>query len=353
MLRQITIVVLSLALLFWVWGVREYSSQPLTTPGLSTPGLSTLGAADPASAVEGVSSTQAAITTPRFSSNNDCRDCHLEIFEEWLSDQHAQAWFNEPLLPQDPKRTECNNCHAPLPVLETGVLELPKIRGDRFEEGVGCIECHWNVDHVEGPRPASDAACAPRFNPLFSKSEICASCHAPHGTLDEWRETHWAQQGDQCQECHMPWVDAPSVTGGPPRRRRSHAMRSQRDPEMLREAVRMEVSLSQQVLQVELENHGAAHNVPGEIFNREMFLMTVWRDAEGEEVGRHRESFKTVRREQRATNVSTQLRPGEVRSFEYPAPFGAVRAQVRLGYKYLLYLPDSTAVSVWEKEVTL
>ena len=98
-----------------------------------------------------------------FTTNAGCQPCHQEIYAEWQADQHSQAWFNFG-QPQDPKRTECNNCHAPLPILEVGIMTLPVIRGDRFEEGVGCIECHQNVDHVEGPRPTAEAACNPVQN---------------------------------------------------------------------------------------------------------------------------------------------------------------------------------------------
>jgi len=205
---------------------------------------------------------------------------------------------------------------------------------------------------MEGPRPARTAPCNPAVNPQRSESIICASCHAPHGSLGEWQASDWARKGYECQTCHMPLVDAPAVTGGPPVRRRSHRMRSQRDPDVLRGAVSLETRLLRDgQLEVLAANVGAAHNVPGEISNREMFLLTRVTNREGLLVAEHRESFKTPDRKQRASIPSTQLRPGETRRFAYAlgAPHGKV--EVFLGYKLLLFVPDDRSILVWEKSL--
>lgn len=288
-----------------------------------------------------------------FASNADCKACHEEIYAEWQEDQHSMAWFNTPWLPQDPKRSECNNCHAPQPILQVGINELPLIRTDRFEEGVGCLECHQRHDQVEGPLPSADAACNPRRNAVFSDSSICNSCHAPHGSYDEWKASEWGRKGVTCQGCHMPEVERPSATGGAPRRVRSHRMRTQRDPTMLQESITLETVRDGGQLVVSLTNGGTGHNVPGEIYNRQMVVLTTFLDRDGAELESHREILKTVKREQRASETSTQLRPGEKRTWRYdPAP-GAVRATVRVGYKFLFLLPDSTGITVHEAEVAL
>ncbi|MHC4812945.1 MAG: cytochrome c3 family protein [Planctomycetota bacterium] len=285
-----------------------------------------------------------------FITNAGCQPCHQEIYAEWQADQHSQAWFNFG-QPQDPKRTECNNCHAPLPILEVGIMTLPVIRGERFEEGVGCIECHQNVDHVEGPRPTAEAACNPVQNKAFTESRICHSCHAPHGTFAEMQDTRFAKEGYTCQRCHMPFVERASFTGGPVRKVRSHRMRTQRDAGVLQEAVTLAVNVADGKVRVSLTNVGAAHNVPGEIFNREMFVTTTVLDAKGEEVARHRESIKTVRREQRATIKSTQIKPGETRVYRYDLAVDHGKVRVWVGYKLLFMVPDNTAMTVWEREV--
>ncbi|MBI4605247.1 MAG: hypothetical protein HY721_25065 [Planctomycetes bacterium] len=340
LLRWTAILLLSGALASWVYAVHRLAGRPPGGPS---------AASRPAARPEAIAPGPFA-----FRSNEECEPCHREIYEEWVDDQHALAWFNEPLLPQDPLRVECNNCHAPRPVLETGIEALPVIRGERFEEGVGCIECHRNGGHAEGPLPSAEAPCNPRRNPAFTGSAICASCHAPHGAIDEWRGSAWAAKGYTCQACHMPLVDAPSVTSGPVRRRRSHRMRSQRDPEVLREAVRLEARLVEpREVEVSLTNAGAGHSVPGEISNRELFVRTVVTDAAGREVARHRESFQAVRREQRASVPSTQLRSGETRTFRYALGAERGKVTVSVGYKLLAHIPDERSVLVWREEIAV
>lgn len=275
----------------------------------------------------------------KFTKNSECRACHEEVWKEFEQDQHALAWFNQPLLSQDPKKTECNNCHAPQPILEVGYEKLPEIRTSRFEEGVGCIECHQNVDHVEGPLAGAEAPCNPVHNPAFATSNICNSCHAPHGSFDEWKASEWAKKGFTCQGCHMPLVERPSATGGPVRKVRSHRMRTQRDPSMLKEAVTLEAKIEGRKIVVSLANTGTGHNVPGEIFNRAMTVVTTVADAAGEEVASHRESLKTVKREQRSSEHSTQLKPGEKRTWTYDLPEGNGKVKVEVRYLFLYLLP--------------
>jgi RNase P subunit RPR2 len=344
-LRYCLIALLLVLLSGWLGLVSRLSREPLHGPAQ---------AASPPrpNQAQAVAGGGLRLEPFRFKSNDECEPCHREVFEEWFHDQHALAWFNEPLLPQDPRRTECNNCHAPLPVLEVGIEALPRIRAERFHEGVGCIECHRSHDHVEGPRPSAEAACNPRFNPEFSESLICSSCHAPHSSLEEWTASAWAKKGTTCQACHMPLVDAPAVSGGPIVRRRSHRMLSQRDPAFLARAVELEARVVDGArLEVAVTNSGAGHSVPGEIFNREVFLETQVLDREGKVMKLHRESFKTVQREQRASVPSTQLQAGERRSFAYELGPGRGRARVRLGYKLFVYLPDAQAQTVAEREV--
>lgn len=275
----------------------------------------------------------------KFTRNAECKACHEEIWKEFEQDQHALAWFNQPLLQPDPKKTECNNCHAPQPILEIGYEKLPEIRTSRFEEGVGCIECHQNVDHVEGPLATSEAPCNPVHNPAFTTSNICNSCHAPHGSYDEWKDSEWARKGFTCQACHMPLVERPSATGGPVRKVRSHRMRTQRDPSMLKESVTLEARIEGRRVIVSLANTGTGHNVPGEINNREMFVITAVTDAAGEQVASHRESLRTITRQKRSSEQSTQLKPGEKRTWTYDLPEGKGRVKVQVNYAFLYLFP--------------
>jgi len=347
-LRAILVVLVAGALATWVCWVHRLAGEPLGIPGLSQVLPSAPSTAEPSSALAGA----AAKAVLSFTSNVECEPCHREIYQEWFQDQHALAWFNTPLLAQDPKLVECNNCHAPVPILETGIDKLPIIRTGRFEEGVGCLECHQNRDRVEGPRGGTRGACNPTYNESFAESIICSSCHAAHGSYAEWQGSDWARKGYTCQACHMPLVDAPVVTGGPVLRRRSHRMRTQRDPEVLRAAVTVDASIVDgRKVEIRVANVGAAHNVPGEISNRELFLAAVVRDRDGRVVREHRESFKTPRRTQRASIPSTQLRPGETRTITYDLEPEHGKVEIFLGYKLLLYVPDDRSILVEEKNL--
>lgn len=339
-LRILAILLLAAGLAGFVLVTRRLAREPLQAPEPAQPA----GPAQPASATP-------ELPPLAFASNLECKPCHEEIWAEWSGDQHALAWFNEPLLPQDPKRTECNNCHASEPILETGLDKLAVIRTSRFEEGIGCIECHKNGTHVEGPLPDGIAPCNPRENALFVDSSICNPCHAQHGSYAEWQASRFADEGITCQGCHMPLVERPSASGGAPRKVRSHRMRTQRDASMLAEAVELDARLADGALHVSLANVGAGHSVPGEIFDREMFVATRFVDAGGIELERHRESLKAVRREQRSTEPSTQLVAGDTRRWSYDLPAGSGVAEVQVGYKLFFFLPDEAASIVHVAQV--
>ncbi|MBI4243525.1 MAG: hypothetical protein HY606_05500 [Planctomycetes bacterium] len=290
----------------------------------------------------------------RFVSNNQCKSCHQEIWDELSKDQHMYAWFNGIFFPQDPGRTECSSCHAPQPILEIGIQNNAVVRNSRFEEGVGCIECHKYNDEVHGPLPSSEADCNPRFNKVFKDSSYCNPCHAFHGTYNEWKTTKWAEQGVTCQQCHMPEVDRPSSTGGKMRKARSHKMLGPRSLELLQSAVSFECNVINKEIVISLSNTGAAHNVPGEISNRELFLMVTVTDKEGKELAKYRESFKAPPRQQRSTEQSTQLKPGETRKFTYKLGEGSGKAAVKLGYRlnvFNFFVTDESARALYEKVI--
>ncbi|MBI4613513.1 MAG: hypothetical protein HY720_07885 [Planctomycetes bacterium] len=287
-----------------------------------------------------------------FHSNNECRSCHEGVWKEMVgdpgedvrgeawarsADQHPAAWFNAFFEP-DPLRIECSSCHAPLPILQTGLGTEPFVRLDRHEEGVGCIECHRNGDTVEGPLPASPAACQPVENPAFARSDACAPCHAPHGSVEELAGSEWGRKGYACQTCHMPEVERPSATGGPVRPARSHRMLSFRDPDFLRGAVSTRASIDGRLLHVSIENDGTGHRFPGEIYNRRVVLSvrmagadgTPFSGAGGEDPYAHDEVFKTVPRPQRGSEPDTRIAPFETREFSFDLPPAKGTARVRL-----------------------
>lgn len=286
-----------------------------------------------------------------FVSNAECVACHQEIADECAADEHARAWFNKPLMPQDPKRTECVSCHASQPILEVGLDKMPLVRGGRYEEGIGCIECHKMNDTVHGPLPTAEAACNPVQNKIFTDPMVCAPCHAPHGTIDEWKASEWPKKGFTCQTCHMPEVERVSAKGGTVRKVRSHKMLTQRDPEFLKKAVSVKTKIEGDTLSITITNDNTGHNFPGEIFNREAFLKTEIFNEAGERIADYRESMKTPPRPQRGTEHTSQIKAGESKTHTYTLPAGKITIVMMLGYKLFIFNPDMSATEMWKETI--
>ncbi|HLG42004.1 MAG TPA: cytochrome c3 family protein [Planctomycetota bacterium] len=281
-----------------------------------------------------------------FKSNDECKTCHFDIWQECRSDEHSQAWNNKPLFPQDPKRTECVSCHASVPILDHGLDKEIAVRADRFEEGIGCIECHKLNDGVNGPLPSIEAPCNPTFDGRFQTSDTCIPCHAPHGTFEEWKASSWKNK--TCQECHMPIVERSSAAGGPVRKVRSHKFLSARQPEFLQSAVKAEAAFESGTLVIKITNHNTGHNFPGEISNREVILHTRFLNDLGLPIASHRESMQAPPRPQRLDKPTTQIRAGETRVHRYAPPaedWRSVRCTIE--YKFLSFW--HSGVPVWEQ----
>jgi len=287
-----------------------------------------------------------------FTTNEACAGCHAEVAEACAKDQHARAWFNGPLFPQDPRRTECASCHAPRPILEVGLDQPATVRATRHEEGVGCIACHRDGRAVRGPYPAGPAPCNPVQDPRYLEVQVCAPCHARHGTIREWQASRFAREGVSCQACHMPRIER-RRPDGTTRRVRSHRMRSGRDPAFLRGAIETRAAVRAGLLTIEIETPGVGHSFPGEIFNREAVL-TIEVLGPGDAVlATHRESMRAAERSQRTTDPGTQIRSGETRRYRYPLPATARRARIVFGYKLFFLDPDRKAMPIWTETLEI
>jgi hypothetical protein len=78
---------------------------------------------------------------------------------------------------------------------------------------VSCISCHLAPDGgllARNDRP--EVPCRPLRSSEFLAVDACASCHNQHQTTDQWRASHWQQQGTDCAACHMPRSSACAPT---------------------------------------------------------------------------------------------------------------------------------------------
>ena len=228
-----------------------------------------------------------------------CGICHREIYQEWKTSYHAQAYvdpFFQAYWQKDRNIWICLNCHSPMQPqqpwkilgLEGGKIHKP-IREDNPEydpefqkEGITCAACHVREGVIEGPFEDSKAPHPTRYSPRFRTTEICFTCHqvpsgpfqfyngGPCSTFPEFEAGPYAKRGMICQDCHMPSVDRPAAEGGPVRSTRRHLWRGGHSPEMIRQAVTIQASAGQATYQpgdtarykLTLANSGAGHKIP-------------------------------------------------------------------------------------------
>lgn len=206
-----------------------------------------------------------------FTSSEQCKACHADVFAEWADSWHAQAW-NDPevrALSNDFANSDCIDCHAPKPVFETGVGVRVLPRSSRRAEGVDCIACHLlpqghvSGGLVAGTRDVPSAPCKPVAVRDLGSSAFCAVCHDQHDTTKQWKATDYATRGIGCIECHMPERETPPGAATKARGRH-HAMAGGHDLELVRRAVAMRGKRDGTRWVVEVENVGAGHHFPTE-----------------------------------------------------------------------------------------
>jgi len=229
----------------------------------------------------------------------DCGTCHQEIYEEWKTSYHAKAYadpFFQAYWKKDNNIWICLNCHSPLENqqpwiihgLEDGNIKKPiksqNLRHDpEFQlEGITCAACHVRDGVIEGPFENSVAPHPTRYSPLFRSTDICFTCHqvpsgpfqfyngGPCSTFPEFVQGPYPNKGYICQTCHMPEVVRPVAINGPVRQGRRHLWRGGHFPEMIKQAVSVdlvsdppEFKAGQNVKFIlKFNNAGAGHKIP-------------------------------------------------------------------------------------------
>lgn len=139
----------------------------------------------------------------------DCGECHVAIYSEWKTSEHARSYSSPDFAAATGGRTfsRCMGCHIP----DTVFNGTPRPRSHRFDEGVTCITCHLVDGKMAGPIPTS-AAVLPHpvvLQPKFYRSsELCGKCH--EGTF---KQTQAQPASPSCQQCHMPPVKRKNTQG--------------------------------------------------------------------------------------------------------------------------------------------
>ncbi|MBI3606908.1 MAG: hypothetical protein HY207_02960 [Nitrospirae bacterium] len=229
----------------------------------------------------------------------ECGQCHREIYEEWKSSIHAQAFvdpFFQAFWKKDKHIWICLNCHTPLENQQPElILEIPRNRVEKAVkkpnpnydpdfrlEGITCAACHVRDGVILGPFDDSVAPHPTRYDPMYRTTETCYRCHqvpsgpfqfyrfGPCGTYPEYEGGPYYKAGYICQTCHMPEVERPVAAGGPIRKGRRHLWRGGHDPEQLKRAVTVRLQAdpadiapgTDAQFTLTLTNSGAGHYLP-------------------------------------------------------------------------------------------
>ncbi len=170
-----------------------------------------------------------------------CLDCHDKIFRQHSQSMHAKSfddpvfqaqYFNE-VLPRSMSEglsgeaRGCIACHAPVAYMKTNGYIFSKQQVDPAMSGVTCDFCHTirgykgenpgdgNYISIPGSRKLGPFKSETNWHHVYSelqtKSEFCAICHERinrngleiMSTFTEWRNSRYAAEGIQCQDCHM------------------------------------------------------------------------------------------------------------------------------------------------------
>lgn len=248
-----------------------------------------------------------------------CGTCHREIYEEWKTSIHAQAYqdpFFQAYWKKDRQIWVCLNCHTPLENQQpTLIKEIPRGRVEKAvqapnprydpeyqKEAITCAACHVRDGVILGPYDDSVAPHPTKSDPAFRTTQVCYRCHnvvsgpaqfyrfGPCGTYAEYEGKYFMKEkGMICQSCHMPEVGRPVATGGPIRQGRRHLWKGGHDPEMIKRAVAVLVRADppspkagdQVRVTLTLINAGAGHKIPTGDPDRHFTVEFLLQDAGG------------------------------------------------------------------------
>lgn len=281
-----------------------------------------------------------------------CQVCHRDEAIEWANSGHAKAWTSEAftLTTNNRSQKECLSCHAPDKILVTGFGKEPKLREELVEHGVDCVACHQDANDAQHGRVGRVTDAHPTVkNEKFATVEMCATCHAKFGTVDEWKQTKWASEQQSCVSCHMPKVTRKiAITSQKETETYAHTFLGA-DPEMFKKGVKVEADVKDGNLVVKLTSVEVGHNFPTGI-DHVVAIVDVRVIDGGQEVLKH----QTLLADDRARGGSdTRLKPGETREITVPLQGKKGEAVVRILHKSARELPDEKAKVLFEAKVAI
>lgn len=266
-----------------------------------------------------------------------CGQCHQQQYTDWQQSLHSKTMtagllWQLRLMPQN-DANKCLDCHAPLaeqkalvaieqnwPSAPSGALPS-YVSEDLAQQGLVCAACHVRKHQRFGPEPlptteliGGEAHNGFSIQPEFSQSEFCAGCHQfpedgsrtagklRENTYQEWLASPYADQGVQCQSCHMP--------------DRKHKWQGIHSPNMVEQAVSTELSQQGNHLTAKVTNSGAGHLFPTYMVpkvNVQLVLVT----ADGEQLLQEKVIGWQVSEDLLTEEFDTRLAPNESVELSY------------------------------------
>lgn len=253
-----------------------------------------------------------------FTSSQVCGKCHTQIYQSWKESMHAgsvtdpvfQASYMMAYFKKGPATAKlCLRCHAPTSVMTKDYDLTHELPG----EGITCDFCHSlkdvNLDNPDnpfvldvgkvkrGPNIKGDVKVHDvEYSQLHSSARICASCHEyrPNGvpvmtTYSEWKESIYAEQGTNCQYCHMPesmGEISKNVPGPREGKIFNHNLAGGHSVIQLKKALALKITgvtrqEDRMTVKVDLTNQGSGHRVPTGIPTRKLVLYCEVKVGEG------------------------------------------------------------------------
>ncbi|MBI3794156.1 MAG: hypothetical protein HY280_05455 [Nitrospinae bacterium] len=196
---------------------------------------------------------QAYSTGGGFQPATECAKCHSDVYRNWLTSHHAHSYDN-PIFQAAYNKVytetkgaaakECLECHAPTTISTKDY----DIKLDVTREGVTCDFCHSIPEanpeknpsfklspgrvKITAGKPSKTEGHDVAFSEDFATSRLCAVCHDfsnkkgihTEATYFEWKNSEYAKNGTECQNCHMMEIEAIATDkGGEGRRPHDHS----------------------------------------------------------------------------------------------------------------------------------
>ena len=272
-----------------------------------------------------------------------CKSCHPAIWREWENSMHAKAWVDEIYQAAAKqiadRETKCDQCHAPQPILITGVGKMPKLRDKQREAGVSCLVCHLDAHGaMNGPAASAETYFhANVTNPIYTEpTGLCGTCHGQqsvpeHDQVSSFLKSKFAEGDASCATCHMPVVTRlQSTTSRESIKGRKHTWRGSRSVAQLKRAATLQLGYVDGKAEVKLRSK-TGHILPGGTL-RTIVLEVTRHAPDGTERQKQRISI-SARNENR-------LLPNENRVYAFDMPSATTGDTIKARLIYQL-TPDT------------